>query len=445
MKYILSIAFALLVLLSNAQVVPVKVEQIDGKWTLLRGGEPYYVKGVGGSTFLDKAADIGANSIRTWGLDQLGDGALLDEAHEKGLTVMLGLWVGQERQGFDYNDDVAVRNQFERFKRAVEKYKDHPALLLWGVGNEVDLFYTNTKVWDAIQDIAEMIHEIDPNHPTSTVTAGLDSAEVRLVKQKAPAIDIYGVNTYSGLDYVTENIRECGWDGPYLITEWGVDGHWEVDKTDFGIAVEQTSHEKANSFDKRYTMMEKDSLYCIGSYAFLWGAKQEHTSTWYGLFTPDGESGEAVDVIQRRWGTEPENRAPVLKTIKLNGKEPLESVYITAGDLAEAMIDVSDPDDDKMKFIWSVVSESTDKKSGGDAEKAPPTIPGTIKSNNGDRAIIRAPDEEGQYRVFVFVRDGNGQAGTANIPFYVLPRPKDAGQARGVEFKKVELDLPERL
>ena len=82
MKYILSIAFALLVLLSNAQVVPVKVEQIDGKWTLLRGGEPYYVKGVGGSTFLDKAADIGANSIRTWGLDQLGDGALLDEAHE---------------------------------------------------------------------------------------------------------------------------------------------------------------------------------------------------------------------------------------------------------------------------------------------------------------------------------------------------------------------------
>ncbi|NNK81453.1 MAG: hypothetical protein HKO93_08130, partial [Flavobacteriales bacterium] len=164
----------------------------------------------------------------------------------------------------------------------------------------------------------------------------------------------------------------------------------------------------------------------------------------YGLFTPDGESGEAVDVIQRRWGTKPENRAPVLKTIKLNGKAPLESVYITAGDLAEVAIDVSDPDDDKMKFIWSVVAESTDKKAGGDAEKAPPTIPGTIKSNKGDKAIIRAPMEEGQYRVFVFARDGQGQAGTANIPFYVLPRPKEAEQARSVEFKSVELDIPAR-
>ncbi len=392
---------------------------------------------------MDKAVEIGANSIRTWGLDQLSDG-LLDEAHKKGLSVMVGLWVGQERQGFDYNDPVAIQKQLERFRRAVEKYKDHPAVLLWGVGNEVDLFYSNTKVWDCIQDIASMIHELDPNHPTSTVTAGLDSAEVRLVNEKAPAIDIYGVNTYSGLDVVTKVMRESGWDGAYMITEWGVDGHWECPKTEFGVPIEQTSHEKAVSFDKRYTMIEGDSDYCIGSYAFLWGAKQETTSTWYGLFTPDGDSGEAVDVIQRKWGTEPENRAPVLKTIQIEGKSALDNVYITAGELAEVTIDVSDPDDDKMKFIWSVVSESTDVKSGGDKEKAPPTIPGTIKSNKGNRAVIRAPRKEGQYRVFVFAKDRNGQAGTANIPFYVLPREKDAGPARGVQFKSKELDIPER-
>ncbi|NNK80441.1 MAG: hypothetical protein HKO93_03000, partial [Flavobacteriales bacterium] len=137
----------------NGQVNKVTVEKVGDKWTMLRNGEPYYIKGVGGQTELDKAVEIGANSIRTWGLDQLGEG-ILDEAHERGLTVMVGLWVGQERQGFDYNDEVAVKKQFERFKRAVEQYKDHPAILLWGVGNEVDLFYSNLKVWDAIQDIA---------------------------------------------------------------------------------------------------------------------------------------------------------------------------------------------------------------------------------------------------------------------------------------------------
>ncbi|NNC83566.1 MAG: hypothetical protein HKN79_08310, partial [Flavobacteriales bacterium] len=387
--------------------------------------------------------EIGANSIRTWGLDQLSDG-LLDEAHEKGLSVMLGLWVGHERHGFDYDDPVAVRKQFERFERAVRKYKDHPALLVWGVGNEVDLFYSNTKVWDAVQDIAAMIHELDPHHPTTTVTAGLDPKEVELILEKAPDIDIYSVNTYGDIANVPANIREYGWDGPYMITEWGVNGHWESPTTDFGVPIEQTSHEKAVSFDERYDLIENDSRYCIGSYAFLWGSKQETTSTWYGLFTPDGHSGEAIDVLQRRWGSEPENRAPVLKSIEMNGKSPLDNVYVVSGDLAEISIDISDPDGDRLSYKWSVISESTDKKAGGDAEKAPPTIPGTVKKNKGSSAVIRAPREEGQYRVFVFATDGKGHAGTANIPFYVTPRPADAGPARGIEFKSVQLDVPKR-
>ena len=47
---------------------------------------------------------------------------------------------------------------------------------MWCVGNEVDLFYKNFKVWDAIEGIAKMIQDIDPNHPTMTVTEGIDPA-----------------------------------------------------------------------------------------------------------------------------------------------------------------------------------------------------------------------------------------------------------------------------
>src|SRR5690606_40102511 len=62
------------------------------------------------------------------------------------LTVMLGLRMGHERHGFDYDDEVAVREQKESIRAQVLKYKDHPALLTWGLGNEVDLMYTNTNV-----------------------------------------------------------------------------------------------------------------------------------------------------------------------------------------------------------------------------------------------------------------------------------------------------------
>jgi hypothetical protein len=36
-----------------------------------------------------------------------------------------------------------------------------------------------------------------------------------------------------------------------------------------------------------------------------------------------------------------------------------------------------------------------------------------------DRVVIKAPAEPGAYRLFVYVRDGQGNAGHANIPFLV--------------------------
>ncbi|MBY0423997.1 MAG: hypothetical protein K2Q22_00035, partial [Cytophagales bacterium] len=188
----------------SAPKEPVKVEMVNtnGQWQLMRNGEPYFIKGAGGTVFMDRVKAYGGNSVRTWGDDNAG--AILDSAYKYGLTVMLGLWLGHERHGFDYDNKEAVKMQTLRFKETVLKYKDHPALLLWGIGNEVDLFYTNTNVWYAVQEIAKMVHELDPNHPTSTVTAGLDTLETRLIMERCPDIDIYGVNTYGDIGGVRD-------------------------------------------------------------------------------------------------------------------------------------------------------------------------------------------------------------------------------------------------
>lgn len=442
MRSFISILFCCCLLPLAAQSSAIKVEvrkEANGNWQLYRDGQPYYVKGVGGQTQLDKAVEIGANSIRTWSTDDAG--TILDEAQKKGLTVMLGLWVQHERHGFDYNNAESVAAQLEFFTSIVQKYKDHPALLLWGIGNEVDLEYTNTNVWYAINDIAKMVHTLDPNHPTITVTAGLDAEEVRLINERAPQIDIYGVNTYGDIAHVKNNIVQFGWKGPYMITEWGPNGHWEVAKTAWGAPIEQTSSEKAASYAKRYKeSIAADNKNCLGSYVFLWGFKQETTSTWYGLFSDKGEVSTAVNELEFLWtGHASKNKAPVIDSVFLQHQIKGADIYIKSGDKAEAVIYVSDPDNDPLHFSWELVPESNDIKSGGDAESRPAPVTGISGMKRGNRFRFRAPANEGAYRLFVYAYDGKNNYAYANIPLYITPREPEDGNARFIQFKKQTL------
>ena len=89
-------------------------------------------------------AELGGNSIRTWGIDQIvtktSDGKeFLDKAHSLGLTVSLGIWIAQPRHGFDYKNAEKVAKQREKVREIVRKFKDHPALLTWSLGNEVEI------------------------------------------------------------------------------------------------------------------------------------------------------------------------------------------------------------------------------------------------------------------------------------------------------------------
>ena len=88
-----------------------------------------------------------------------------------------------------------------------------------------------------------------------------------------------------------------------MITEFGPIGPWEgVGESDWGAPIEETSHEKAKRYrDAQVAAMDKDSEYCLGTFPFYWGNKQETTSTWFGMFLPGGEHLEAVDIISYSW------------------------------------------------------------------------------------------------------------------------------------------------
>lgn len=411
---------------NDGENAPVKAElrKDDGGYRVYVDGKPFYMKGAGfEGRDPSSVAKYGGNTIRTWRTgDQLLSGMeKLDAARDNGLMVVLGLEVARERHGFDYDDEKAVEAQLEKLKKEVLKYKDHPALLAWGIGNELNLRYTNKKVWDAVNDIAEMIREIDPNHLTTTMLAGANHADVDAVAERCPALDYISFQLYGSIEKLPGYLQKTKYKGAYALTEWGVTGHWEVPKTAWNRPIEENSHVKAMAYKRRYQdYIAADSNRCIGSFVFLWGQKQERTPTWYGMFLETGEKTEAVDIMQYMWtGHWPENRAPQMQNFFLNGKTALQSIYLQPAEMIAGIVNATDPDNDSLNYLWEILPEvPPDQQSdGGDFEPVQEAVCSS-KTTIGS-CEIPAPGQPGEYRLFVYVFDGNSNAATANIPFYV--------------------------
>jgi len=405
---------------SQADVVPVELRQTEDGWQLLRGGEPYFIKGAGGSGSLEQLAAAGANSVRTWGADDIGP--LLDEAHALGLTVTVGIWLGHERHGFDYNDETQVREQLERAREAVLRYKDHPAVLLWGIGNEMEGFENgdNPVIWKAVNDVAAMVKELDPHHPTMTVTTFVHGERIEYLHKRSPAIDIHGVNAYGGASIIAERLREGGATKPFVLTEFGPVGSWEMPKTEWGAPYEQTSTDKAKFYKQSYEqgIIAEPGL-ALGSYAFLWASKMEATETWFGMFLEDGAKTGAVDVMTELWsGSPPEDLSPTVEPLSLEG-----NAQVDPGAEVSVKSHVEDPEGSELSVRWVLRPEAAEYATGGDFRPNLADIDGVVIESSVEGVRLRMPEEPGPYRLFLYAYDAAGNAATANVPLLVKGEP----------------------
>lgn len=406
------------------------VREADGSFGLLRNGEPYFVKGAGidpglGGGNLELLAASGGNSVRTWGIEQLDaqvDGKrLLDRAHELGISVTIGFWVQHPRHGFDYGDQAGIERQRSRLRDAVTRYRDHPALLFWGLGNEMEAFQpggTDVRIWQELNHLAGIIKKLDPHHPVVTVVAEVSAAKIAGIKTHYPSLDILGVNSYSGAPSVGKRLLESGWEGPYMLTEYGVRGTWEAPKTSWGAPIEADPTTKALETFTTYRLDRDNNIgRTLGSYVFFWGHKQETTATWFGMFLPTGEKLPRVDAVAYAWsGDWPTDRAPKLESLE----SPFALQRVRAGSTSYAVVDCIDRAGNDLSYVWEIRAESTDQKIGGDAEATPPSFPDAIQAGQGTARIeFTAPSRAGGYRVFVTCKDGTGGAAAHNMPFFV--------------------------
>ncbi len=395
----------------------VTIEQIEAGYQMIRNDEPYIIHGVGGSSNLKKLKSYGGNTIRTW--DAEGIEPLMDEAEELGIAVVVGIWLEHQRHGHDYNDLEFQASELERVERFVLQFKDHPALLAWGVGNEVELGADFDMALRQINDAARVIKSLDLNHPTMAIIAEIGDDKAVRIGNECPDIDMLGINSYGGMATVATRAIEQGYTGPFAITEFGPVGHWETGNTPWGAPYEQPSSAKAAFIRNNYRKAVQANLgkNCLGSFAFLWGNKQEKTSTWYGLLLASGETTESVDVLSELWtGEQPANRAPIVKKLNLDH----DPASLKPGQRLAVSVNARDPDSDPLITEWSVVEESTIKSAGGDHEDEIRPIESEIEYVDDSSAIITLPNQPGAYRVFAIVRDGNDHAGTVNLPILIV-------------------------
>lgn len=426
MKYSFSILILLgLLFQAGAQSLSKKVtiKKSTNGFQLIVNDEPYFIKGAVGNDYLEKLKKYGGNSIRTGSKKEI-----LDEAQRLGLTALVNLPVRAERDGMNYDDTAAVRSQHEKVLEVVRATKDHPAVIMWALGNELDFIQANVKlhynkkVWKAVNDLAREIHRIDPHHPVMTVVGSITKEKIYDLMAGCPDLDLLGVNEYGDLLQVPQWLTEFGWKKPYVVTEWGPTGFWQVPKTKWDAPVEETSSMKAARYKERYEKAIAADKKCVGSYVFLWRQHQERTHTWFGMFDDKGRETEAVDVMHYAWtGKWPSNRSPRLDSAKLGSLTAYESVYLPKNGTHEAQVWATDPDGDEFQYVWEILREGTHFPYGGGGEKRPQSVQGLI-AENGKKAIrFKSPQEEGPYRLFVYVYDEQGHWATANIPFYVQP------------------------
>jgi hypothetical protein len=399
-------------------------------WDRVGRFKGFKIRGVcGGEHDLKRLATLGVNTVRgyTIGAPE-GVRARLDDAHRLGIKLILSEWMphhgdNQGREGGTWKFDYGARgdDMLEKFTGKIEAIGDHPAILMWGLGNEVHLDEPYLRVVDRM---SRAIHERFPNHLTSLTMVNAKPEAIAAVKEFAPDIDVLGIQSYSpGAVRGSIKNTEQHWDKPFYMSEFNGKGPWNFGKTAWGAALDEPVTQKVQDLKACYDAIEQ-SPRCLGSTIFLWGHTNEFRPTYFSLLLdpdPNGPGkGDAFDhllmtpqaeVMAERFAGKPpgDNRAPVLSKLEFTGKKPWREA--APGESMEVVFAAADPNGDPISFVaW--ILEAPVKKSKRVAGPFATTFP--------DKGIIPAPDAPGEYLVMVYAIDGKGGGSASTLPFRVI-------------------------
>ena len=419
------------------------IKKADNGFQLIRNGSPFYIKGAGGNTHLKELADIGANTVRVY--DTINIQHILDEAHKYKLAVIVDIplpkYTVQYNSYLDTEKNNALKHQITVL---VKKYKNHPALLMWNLGNEVHypvVLYRRRLIHffrkshhrqeinfiNVYNELIDVMHQEDPDHPVCTTIIAFDNSKEReSIYLNSPEIDLISYNIFAKIKtfkFTSSRISFLFGPKPYYISEWGSDGHWETEKTTWLAPIEPTSSKKAEQIRDRLKILSKiNDGACLGSLVFYWGQKQEITHTWFLILDELGRKTQTYYDLKSSWTGQSQSNllAPQMKFMFIGKRGATNNLVFKPNDVKKAQIFLEGKKDSALRFHWEIYEEGWNYYGANAKQKKAKMIPDCIENTNDSIVTFRIPSVEGPYRIFAYVYDKNGNFATANTPFYVL-------------------------
>lgn len=169
--------------------------------------------------------------------------------------------------------------------RGAQKYKSHPAVLIWSMANMVEYFVSEDefpRVFSAVNDLAAMVKSIDPDHPTMVSMETAYNSRPRLFEALMPGVDIMGVNAQGSMPRTVTLLDQNGFTRAWMPTEFGTDGYWQRPRTSWGRPLELDTRGRAEFLDLSFDAVADPRS--IGTFPFIWGAFPSDTLTTFDMF-----------------------------------------------------------------------------------------------------------------------------------------------------------------
>jgi hypothetical protein len=393
-----------------------------GSYGLSVNGAPYQMKGVTfgpangvSAAYMPDLQSMGVNTIRTWGTDATTQ-SLLTAAAPYGIKVINGFWLSQTE---DYVSDTSYKSStLASIVQLVNTYKNNPAVLMWDIGNEVLLNLPNvysgaqlTAEENAyvqyVNQIAVAIHQADPNHPVTSTEAWRPGV-FNFYQANAPNLDLISVNDYGDTCNLKQDWSSDGYTKPYIVTESGPAGEWEVANDANGVPLQETDQQNAAGYASAWGCITGNPGISLGGTLFNYDIQNDFGGVWYNLRTGGWNRLSYYEVAKLFGGTAAKDTPPVISGMTLS-----PAAGIATGSQFTVNVSVSDPDGDPMRYNLMLSSKYVDGSTGLQYASFTQTGPTTFS--------VTAPKTLGVWKVYVYAYDGQGNAGIQSQSFRVVP------------------------
>ena len=244
------------------------------------------------------------------------------------------------------------------------------------------------------------MHRLDPRHPVIYAAAGTD--ELPYLAEHVPSLDIIGVNDYGSPIRVDGRWKSL-FKIPYMMTEFGPIGPWDLPKDDNGRFMEPNDYTKAAQYRNYWKLVKERKGNNLGGFAFHLGETTQETLTCYNINYHSLKKQPFIALQQLYRGVKDLDQAPRIRSFTGVPQS------IRAGQSFEVNLEAEDPEGQTLRYDY-LASTAIE---GVLAYKVNTELP--LKTQgSGARVVLKAPSQPGLYRVYGVVQDTSGNAATLN-------------------------------